>query len=283
MPRRAAVLVGVLLATLLAGPAFAQAIDASLDGTPAPVPPAVIARDANGQATVRTMRMPSPLTLDGKLEEAFYSDVESFGDFIQQEPIEHGPATDRTEVWVFFDDANIYVSARLWEADSSRRVANEMRRDSFNIYNNDHFAVLFDTFYDRRSGYQFNSNALGGLADAQVVNEQPNPNWNGLWMARTADFDGGWTVEMQIPFRSLRFREGAHTWGVMGSGLDERVTTDMGTPWGESPTCTSCGKCVQVCPTGALFEKGRSIAEGSKERRPFLPYLRVLDLDEDRP
>jgi bidirectional [NiFe] hydrogenase diaphorase subunit len=71
--------------------------------------------------------------------------------------------------------------------------------------------------------------------------------------------------------------EGARTWGVMGSGLDARVVTDMGTPWGESTTCTSCGKCVQVCPTGALFEKGRSIAEGSKERRPFLPYLRVVE------
>ena len=67
--------------------------------------------------------------------------------------------------------------------------------------------------------------------------------------------------------------EGACTWGVMGSGIDERVVTDMGTPWGESQTCTSCGKCVQVCPTGALFEKGRSIGEGSKARRPFLPYL----------
>jgi bidirectional [NiFe] hydrogenase diaphorase subunit len=73
--------------------------------------------------------------------------------------------------------------------------------------------------------------------------------------------------------------EGARTWGVMGSGIDERVVTDMGTPWGESTTCTSCGKCVQVCPTGALFEKGRSIAEGSKERRPFLPYLRVVGQD----
>jgi bidirectional [NiFe] hydrogenase diaphorase subunit len=71
--------------------------------------------------------------------------------------------------------------------------------------------------------------------------------------------------------------EGAHTWGVMGAGLTERVVTDMGTPWGESPTCTSCGKCVQVCPTGALFEKGRAIAEGPKEPRPFLPYLRVVD------
>jgi bidirectional [NiFe] hydrogenase diaphorase subunit len=76
--------------------------------------------------------------------------------------------------------------------------------------------------------------------------------------------------------------EGAHTWGVMGSGLDERVVTDMGTPWGESPTCTSCGKCVQVCPTGALFEKGRSVGEGSKDQRPFLPFQRRSDLGAAR-
>ena len=68
--------------------------------------------------------------------------------------------------------------------------------------------------------------------------------------------------------------EGAHTWDVMGRGARARVVTDLGTPWGRSTTCTSCGKCVQVCPTGALFEKGRSVAEGSKRRRPFLPDLR---------
>jgi bidirectional [NiFe] hydrogenase diaphorase subunit len=71
--------------------------------------------------------------------------------------------------------------------------------------------------------------------------------------------------------------EGAHTWDVMGRGADARVVTDMGTPWGESTTCTSCGKCVQVCPTGALFEKGRSVAE-KKARRPYLPYLRLTEL-----
>jgi bidirectional [NiFe] hydrogenase diaphorase subunit len=69
--------------------------------------------------------------------------------------------------------------------------------------------------------------------------------------------------------------EGAHTWDVMSSGIDVRVVTDLGTPWGDSASCTSCGKCVQVCPTGALFEKGRSIAEGSKAHRPFLPYLKA--------
>jgi bidirectional [NiFe] hydrogenase diaphorase subunit len=76
--------------------------------------------------------------------------------------------------------------------------------------------------------------------------------------------------------------EGAHTWDVMHRGLETRVQTDMGIPWGESPTCTSCGKCVQVCPTGALFEKGRSVAAGSKTRRPFLPWLRVREEEPGR-
>ena len=70
--------------------------------------------------------------------------------------------------------------------------------------------------------------------------------------------------------------EGAHTWDVMGRGIDARVVTDLGMPWGESPTCTSCGKCVQVCPTGALFEKGRPVASG-KSARPFLPYLKARE------
>ncbi len=71
--------------------------------------------------------------------------------------------------------------------------------------------------------------------------------------------------------------EQAHTWDVMHRGIETRIVTDLGKPWGDSTTCTSCGKCVQVCPTGALFEKGRSVARGSKTPRPFLPYLRVVN------
>ncbi len=69
--------------------------------------------------------------------------------------------------------------------------------------------------------------------------------------------------------------EGAHTWDVMGRGAQSLVITDLAQPWGESESCTSCGKCVQVCPTGALSEKGRSVAEMSK-RREFLPYLTLM-------
>jgi bidirectional [NiFe] hydrogenase diaphorase subunit len=66
--------------------------------------------------------------------------------------------------------------------------------------------------------------------------------------------------------------EGAHTWDIMGRGIQASVITDLAEPWGSSETCTGCGKCVHVCPTGALFEKGKSVAEMLK-RRQFLPYL----------
>ena len=64
--------------------------------------------------------------------------------------------------------------------------------------------------------------------------------------------------------------EGAHTWDVFGRGIGSRVITDLNQPWGAADTCTSCGKCVQVCPTGALSEKGETEME---KRRSFLPYL----------
>jgi bidirectional [NiFe] hydrogenase diaphorase subunit len=69
--------------------------------------------------------------------------------------------------------------------------------------------------------------------------------------------------------------EGAHTWDVMGRGRESLVITDSAQPWGEAESCTSCGKCVQLCPTGALSEKGRSVAEMAK-RRQFLPYLTLM-------
>ncbi len=66
--------------------------------------------------------------------------------------------------------------------------------------------------------------------------------------------------------------EGAHTWDVAGRGVESWIVSDLATPWGESTTCTGCGKCVQVCPTGALFEKGKAVGEMTK-RSGFLPFL----------
>jgi bidirectional [NiFe] hydrogenase diaphorase subunit len=69
--------------------------------------------------------------------------------------------------------------------------------------------------------------------------------------------------------------EGAHTKAVMGRGVGSRIIDDLNQPWGTSETCTSCGKCVQVCPTGALSEKGVAVGETIR-RRQFLPYLKEM-------
>jgi bidirectional [NiFe] hydrogenase diaphorase subunit len=66
--------------------------------------------------------------------------------------------------------------------------------------------------------------------------------------------------------------EGAHTWDMLGRGTNSRVISDLGEPWGASDSCTSCGKCVQVCPTGALFAKGNAVGEMRKDRT-FLKYI----------
>jgi hypothetical protein len=156
------------------------------------------------------------IRVDGRLDEALYTATEAIGAFVQQEPDEGQPATEKTEAWVFFDDDTIYVAARCWESRPERRVANEMRRDANQLRQNDTVAVLFDTFHDRRNGYLFTVNAIGGMGDSQITDEgPPNVDWNTVWRFDTGEFDGGWTVEMAIPFKSLRYQAGRdQTWGI---------------------------------------------------------------------
>ena len=119
------------------GLAAAQADEASarleIQGPPPPLPPEMIARDANNGVTMRATRLKAPLDVDGLLDEPVYEAVPPVGGFIQQVPDEGEPATETTDVWVFFDDENVYVSARCWDSQPERMVANEMRRDNTNI------------------------------------------------------------------------------------------------------------------------------------------------------
>ena len=108
------------------------------------------------------------------------------------------------------------MGARLWDsAPESRWVANEMQRDSFQLINNDGFSVGLDTFYDRRNGVSFMVNPIGGFMDMQITDEgNPNLDWNPIWDVATGRFEGGWTAEMKIPFKSIRFQAGTtQLWG----------------------------------------------------------------------
>src|SRR5687768_5893613 len=155
----------------------------------APQPETVVSRDGSGSVTVRAVHAPDGLRVDGRLDEEVYLAVQPIGHFVQQEPDEGRPATERTDAWVFFDDDHIYVAARCWDTRPDRRVANEMRRDTSQLRQNDTFAVLFDTFHDRRNGYLFYANPIGGLADSQITDEgPPNTDWNTVWSVKTGRF-----------------------------------------------------------------------------------------------
>lgn len=178
-------------------------------------PASIVSRTAADNVTVRAFRVAEPLRIDGRLEEDAYRSIEPISNFIQQEPDEGQPATEKTEAWILFDDVNIYVCARNWDSHPEREVANELRRDSGNILGNENLTFAIDTFHDRRNGYVFQTNALGALRDMAVTDDQQNQAWNGIWQVKTARFEHGWTVEVAIPFKSLRYKgSGPQTWGI---------------------------------------------------------------------
>jgi hypothetical protein len=166
---------------------------------------------------VHAVRVAGSVSLDGVLAEEVYATAPPMTGFIQQVPRAGEPATEKTDAWVMYDDANLYVAARCWEsARPGAWIANEMRRDAAQLGQNDTFGVLLDTFHDRRDGVFFFTNALGALGDQHITEERTaNGDWNPVWDVKTARFQGGWTVEMRIPFKSLRYRPGTvQTWGI---------------------------------------------------------------------
>ena len=182
---------------------------------PAPLPPSVISRDDAGGVTVRAVRVDQPVRIDGRLDEAVYGRVETISGFIQNDPDEGAPATEKTEVWLLFDRDHVYIVAKCWETRPDRRVASEMRRDNTRIVRDDNFAWSFDTFYSRRNGVLFEVSAVGGRLDAELTNEsQLNIDWNPVYDVAVGEFEGGWTMEAALPFKSLRYRgAGPQVWG----------------------------------------------------------------------
>jgi hypothetical protein len=188
--------------------------------------------------TVRAHRLTQPLVFDGRLDDAVYHSIEPAPAFRQQEPQVGELATEQTEMWVFFDDRNVYVSARMHDSAPDRMVADEMRRDA-SIYQNEHFVVVFDTFHDRRTGFFFQTNPLGAVRDALIVDENTaNYDWNAVWDVKVHRDETGWTSEMVIPFKSLRYPTGKEqAWGINARRWERRINehsllsiTPPGTP-----------------------------------------------------
>ena len=158
-------------------------------------------------------------------------------DFVQQDPIEGEPATEKTEVRILVGRGQIYVGIICFDSDPSRIIVSQARRDAA-LTDTDAVILVFDTFNDSQNAFVFGTNPLGIEYDGQVAGEGQtggtsfqsgsggtggsqrggisafNPNWDGDWTVRSAITDRGWEAEIAIPLKTLRYETGDNrTWG----------------------------------------------------------------------
>ena len=170
-----------------------------------------------GAYILEAQKIPSAPIIDGFLEPEIWDAVPAARNFIQRQPDEGLPATEKTEVKIMYDAENIYIGAMCFDSEPDKIIANEKRRDSDKLSENDHFEVMLDTFHDRRNGYIFVINPLGAKMDLQIrkegksegryPNNNPNLNrdWNAVWEVKTAILENGWSAEIRIPLYNLRY------------------------------------------------------------------------------
>ena len=190
---------------------------------------------ARARPTVDAIKVTSAPTIDGKLDEAMWSQGVPVRDFVQRELNEGVPASERTEVRFATDGVNLYIGARLFDREPQLIVPGEKIRD-VTLANSDHIAFIFDTYHDHQNGFVFATTPAGVEYDGQVIREGEgggaqvagqnrmtaggmggfNVNWDASWTVATTIDSLGWSAEFRIPFSTLRYQSGANeqTWGL---------------------------------------------------------------------
>ena len=224
---RAAPLATGLLLAVTALPAWAQ-VTPGEEGSRGVVeePAAASATETNHERyQFPAVRVEEGPVIDGVLDDQAWAQAALIDEFVQQEPLEGAPATERTEVRVLYDGANLYIGVLAFDSSPERVTATEMRRDGSQITNEDSFQIILDTFMDSRSAYMFVVSPLGAMLDQQVSREGEgsargassniNLEWDGVWDASARRTPEGWAAEVRIPMVTLRFPNASpQSWGI---------------------------------------------------------------------
>jgi hypothetical protein len=198
-------------ALLCAGSVFAQ------DAAPLQDP---------GQKTVQIARTTSRPVIDGALDDAVWANAARIDNLHQVNPVEYAEPSERTEILLLYDDDALYVAARIYTP-PGEITANIMRQGA-SITQEDSLFVTLDPFNTQRGGYFFGLNAHGVRFDGLYRNvSEYYSDWDSIWDAAAQRFDGGWTAEYVIPFKSLSFDPNSDTWGLNFSRSLETRNEDM--------------------------------------------------------
>lgn len=188
-----------------------------------PSPPSPPARPVAGRPRVVPMRVTTPPQIDGRLDEPIWKTAAHITQLVQQRPVEGAPATEKTDVYVAYDNTKVYFGIHAHYSDVALVRANRVDRDQ--TANDDTVSIYFDPFLDQQRGYVFSVNGYGVQADslllgASVTGGQSSTGdltWNALYQSAGALVEDGWTAEMAIPIKSLRYptrrSDEAHRWG----------------------------------------------------------------------
>jgi Domain of unknown function (DUF5916) len=195
---------------------------------------AVLPAAAFAQPAAAARRVTEAPTLDGDvLSDPAWRDAPAASGFVQEQPDEGQPSSERTEVRIVYTATTLYVGVVCYDREPGSIIVSDARRDAA-LDQTDSIQIIFDTYRDRLNGFVFGTNPAGIEYDGQVTNEGQgggglaggqrqqagsgsgfNLNWDGAWEVRARISDIGWSAEFAIPFRTLRFPAGAQqTWGV---------------------------------------------------------------------
>ncbi|HTY37391.1 MAG TPA: DUF5916 domain-containing protein, partial [Bacteroidota bacterium] len=167
-------------------------------------------------------RVHEVMSIDGSLNEQVWQRP-GLVNFTQRLPNEGSAPSQRTEVWLAYDDDALYVAARMYDTAPDSIIQILGRRDA--DVTADWFTFDIDPYHDRRSGFFFALSAAGTLRDGTLYNDDWNDNsWDGVWEGRTRIDQMGWTAEMRIPFSQLRFHHAEkYLWAVNFSRMVGRA------------------------------------------------------------
>ena len=166
---------------------------------------------------IKAYRTYESVEIDGDLTEEDWKHAETIDQFVQIEPYEGEIGSESMEVKVLYDNENIYFGFTCFDTEMSKLVANEMRRDSRDLHDNDTVFLILDTYDDKRSGFFFRVNALGAIQDRAVTNsgDTLNRDWDAVVECKSKINDTYWTSELSIPFTQLRFKQSDQiVWGM---------------------------------------------------------------------
>ncbi len=177
---------------------------------------------AAGPRTAQLQRIDVAPTIDGRLDEPLWSELAPMGDMIQSEPVQGAEPTERTEMWIAFDDHHIYVGIRMYDREPDRLIAKQMVLDG-DMTSDDRINLVFDTFHDHRNAYFFQINPVGTRRDALIENNAVfRGDWNGIWYAESHVDEQGWTAEFAIPFQTVSMAWGGTHWGFEAERIIRR-------------------------------------------------------------